>query len=123
MKPEHALFIFLVLTAVLVIAGFLIAVVIELRRTHLQLITILGAVVDTVDKTDGLEGIVNDIADDLAFGQNALGECVDRLEQRLGAGAAVGSDGAQFVPEPVGPPPIPVMTPWSPLSNPPISSN
>ena len=84
MKPEHVVSIVLVLVAVLVIAGFLIAVIVELRRTHLRLVTILGAVVETVEKTDGLEGVVNDIADDLAAGQAALAECVDRLEQRVG---------------------------------------
>ncbi len=84
MKPEHVVSIVLVLVAVLVIAGFLIAVIVELRRTHLRLITILGAVVETVEKTDGLEGVVNDIADDLATGQAALADCIDRLEQRVG---------------------------------------
>lgn len=83
MKPEHVLSIILALVAVLVVAGFLIAVIVELRRTHLRLITILGAVVDTVEKTDGLESVVNEIADDLAYGQAALGDCVERLEQRL----------------------------------------
>jgi hypothetical protein len=84
MKPEHAVSIILALVAVLVVAGFLIAVVVELRRTHLRLITILGAVVDTVKQTDGLEGVVNEIANDLTAGQAALTDCVDRLEQRLG---------------------------------------
>jgi hypothetical protein len=84
MKPEHVVSIVLVLVAVLVIAGFLIAVIVELRRTHLRLVTILGAVVETVEKTDGLEGVVNDIADDLADGQGALADCIDRLEQRVG---------------------------------------
>jgi hypothetical protein len=84
MKPEHVVSIVLVLVAVLVIAGFLIAVIVELRRTHLRLITILGAVVETVEKTDGLEGVVNDIADDLAAGQEALAACIDRLESRVG---------------------------------------
>ncbi len=84
MKPEHVVSIVLVLVAVLVIAGFLIAVIVELRRTHLRLITILGAIVETVEKTDGLEGVVNDIADDLAAGQSALADCIDRLEQRVG---------------------------------------
>ncbi len=84
MKPEHVVSIVLVLVAVLVIAGFLIAVIVELRRTHLRLITILGAVVETVEKTDGLEGVVNEIADDLAGGQAALKDCIDRLEQRVG---------------------------------------
>jgi hypothetical protein len=93
MKPEHVVSIILVLVAVLVIAGFLIAIIVELRRTHLRLITILGAVVDTVEKTDGLEAVVSEIADDLAAGHGALADCVDRLEQRLGGGGgAAGSD-------------------------------
>lgn len=94
MKPEHVVSIVLVLVAVLVIAGFLIAVIVELRRTHLRLVTILGAVVETVEKTDGLEGVVNDIADDLAAGQEALAACIDRLEQRVGGGSNGGGQHA-----------------------------
>jgi len=100
MKPEHAVSIILALVTVLVVAGFLIAVVFELRRTHLQLITILGAVVATVDNTDGLEGVVNELADDLAFGQQALADCVDRLEQRVG-GHAGGAGEAESPPSDV----------------------
>lgn len=99
MKPEHVVSIILALVAVLVVAGFLIAVIVELRRTHLRLITILGAVVETVEKTDGLEAVVNEIADDLAAGQTALVDCVDRLEQRLGA-RSNGSASSQAAPPP-----------------------
>lgn len=88
MKPEHVVSIILVLVAVLVIAGFLIAIIVELRRTHLRLITILGAVAETVEKTGPLEGVVSEIADDLAAGQQALADCVDRLEQRLGGASS-----------------------------------
>jgi hypothetical protein len=84
MKPEHFTSIVLVAVAVVVVALFLIAIVVELRRTHLQLVTILGAVGETVSKTDGLEAIVADISADLAAGQAAFADCVDRLEQRLG---------------------------------------
>ena len=98
MNPEHVVSIILALVAVLVVAGFLIAVIVELRRTHLRLITILGAVVDTVDKTDGLEGIVTEIADDLAAGQAALADCVDRLEQRLSGHAGGDATGATSSP-------------------------
>jgi hypothetical protein len=84
MKPEHYVSIVLVAVAVVVVALFLIAIVVELRRTHLRLVTILGAVGDTVDKTDGLEGVVVGIRADLAAGQAVLADCVDRLEQRLG---------------------------------------
>lgn len=114
MKPEHVVSIILVLVAVLVVAGFLIAVVVELRRTHLQLITILGAVVETVENTNALEGVVNEIADDLAFGHQALTECVDRLEQRLGGPSDGDGADAAPEPEPTPPPAAPVTTPWSP---------
>jgi hypothetical protein len=92
MKPEHIVSIVLVAVAVVVVALFLIAIVVELRRTHLQLVTILGAVVETVQKTDPLEDIVAEISADLAAGQAALADCVDRLEQRL-AGRAVPAGG------------------------------
>jgi hypothetical protein len=86
MKPEHIVTLIGVAAAVVVIALFLIAIVVELRRTHLQLVTILGAVDETVENTDGLESIVAEISDDLAAGQAALADCVGRLEQRLGGG-------------------------------------
>lgn len=105
MKPEHVVSIVLALVAVLVVAGFLIAVVVELRRTYLQLITILAAVVETVEKTDGLEGVVNELADDLAFGQAALADCVERLEQRVG-----GRSNGDVQPAPGGVPPADVYT-------------
>ena len=84
MKPEHYVSIVLVAVAVVVVALFLIAIVVELRRTHLQLVVILGAVGETVEKTDGLEAVVAEISGDLAAGQAALADCVERLEQRLG---------------------------------------
>lgn len=117
MKPEHVVSIILVLVAVLVVAGFLIAVVVELRRTHLRLITILQAVADTVENTNALEGVVNEIADDLAFGHNALRECVDRLEQRLGAPSGGGEPEPEPEYEPTPPPAAPVTTPWAPPPN------
>lgn len=86
MKPEHVVTIIGVAAAVAVVALFLIAIVVELRRTHKQLVVILGAVSETVHQTDGLDGVVNEIADDLAAGQAALQDCVERLETRLGSG-------------------------------------
>jgi hypothetical protein len=99
MKPEHVVSIVLALVAVLVVAGFLIAVVVELRRTHLELITILGAVVATVEQTDGLEGVVNEIADDLAAGQTALADCIDRLELRMGGRSDGGAQAGNAAPD------------------------
>jgi hypothetical protein len=85
MKPEHVVTLIGVTAAVAVIAVFLIAIVVELRRTHLQLIVILAAVSETVEKTDALDAIAAEISADLAAGQAALAECVERLEQRLGS--------------------------------------
>jgi hypothetical protein len=87
MKPEHVVSIVLVAVAVVVVALFLIAIVVELRRTHLRLVTILGAVAETVDKTNPLYAMVDEIRADLAAGQAALADCVDRLEERLGGPA------------------------------------
>ena len=86
MKPEHYVSIVLVAVAVIVVALFLIAIVVELRRTHLQLVGILGAVGETVDKTDPLDDIVSGLQADLAAGQALLHDTVNRLEERLGAG-------------------------------------
>ena len=86
MKPEHIASVVLVAVAVVVVALFLIAIVVELRRTHLRLVTILGAVGDTVEKTDPLYAVVDEIKRDVAAGQAALADCVNRLEERLGAG-------------------------------------
>jgi hypothetical protein len=90
MKPEHVVTLIGVGAAVLVVALFLIAIVVELRRTHLQLVVILGAVSETVSKTDGLDEITAEIAKDIATGQQALLECVQRLEQRLGSAPSEG---------------------------------
>lgn len=94
MKPEHVVTLIGVAAAVAVIALVLIAIVVELRRTYLQLIVILGAVADTVGKTDGLDEITAEIARDVAAGQQALLECVERLEQRLGGGAPTSGEPA-----------------------------
>jgi len=108
MKPEHVVSIVLVAVALLVVVAFLVAIIVELRRTYVRLITILGAVGDTIEKTDGLESVVGGIASDLAAGQAALGAAVDRLEQRLGGGST--SNGASS-PEPAPPPPGPPSPP------------
>lgn len=93
MKPEHAVSILAVAVTVPVVALFLIAIVVELRRTSHQLVTILGAVVETVEKTDPLDSIVAEIVNDLTAGQQVLASCVDRLEERLG-GPPSSADGA-----------------------------
>lgn len=101
MKPEHVVSIVLVAVALLVVVAFLIAIIVELRRTYLRLITILGAVGDTIDKTNGLDHIVGGIASDLAYGQSALVAAVDRLEQRMGGGSSSnGSESPESAPEP-----------------------
>jgi hypothetical protein len=103
MKPEHYVSIVLVAVTLAVVVAFLIAIIVELRRTYMRLITILGAVGETIEKTDGLDNLVGGIASDLAAGQSALAAAVDRLEQRLGGGATTNGapeGGAASVPEP-----------------------
>lgn len=105
MKPEHFVSIVLVAVALLVVVAFLIAIIVELRRTYMRLITILGAVGETIEKTDGLDVVVGGIASDLAAGQAALTGAVDRLEQRLGGGSTSNGAGSASVPEPPPEPP------------------
>jgi hypothetical protein len=103
MKPEHYVSIVLVAVTLLVVVAFLIAIIVELRRTYMRLITILGAVGETIEKTDGLDNLVGGIASDLTAGQQALAAAVDRLEQRLGGGATTNGapeGGAASVSEP-----------------------
>jgi len=104
MKPEHFVSIVLVAVALLVVLAFLIAIIIELRRTYVRLITILGAVGETIEKTDGLDNLVGGIASDLAAGQSALAAAVDRLEQRIGEGATTNGSGAASASPPPEPP-------------------
>src|SRR4051794_11094369 len=105
MKPEHYVSIVLVAVALLVVVAFLIAIIVELRRTYMRLITILGAVGETIEKTDGLDRVVGGIASDLAAGQAALSAAVDRLEQRLGGGQTTNGAGSGSAPEPPPEPP------------------
>jgi len=105
MKPEHFVSIVLVAVALLVVVAFLIAIIVELRRTYVRLITILGAVGETIEKTDGLDSLVGGIASDLAAGQSALAAAVDRLEQRVGGGATANGAGSASVSEPPPEPP------------------
>lgn len=108
MKPEHVVSIVLVAVTLLVVVAFLVAVIVELRRTYMRLITILGAVGETIEKTDGLDRLVGGIASDLTAGQTALAAAVDRLEQRLGGGATTNGapeDGSASVSEPPPEPP------------------
>ena len=83
MKPQHVVTLIGVAIAVLVIALALIAIVVELRKVYMQLIVILGAVAETADKTEGLDAVTKDLANDLAAGEAALAGGVERLEQRL----------------------------------------
>jgi len=84
MKAHHVVFLMATAIAILVIALFLIVIVVELRKTYMKLIVILGAVQETADQTDGLDAVVATLADDIAAGSAALEGGVQRLEQRLG---------------------------------------
>ena len=77
-----------VLIAVGAIAGYLISIVWHLRAVFLQLDVILGAVGAVVDRSEGLDQVIGEIARDLTAGQEAVEACVARLEERAGERSA-----------------------------------
>ncbi len=72
----------IVCVAILVIAAFLITVVILLHMVGERLTKILGAVGQVVEKTDGIEPIISEIAADLQAGDRALTACAQRVSNR-----------------------------------------
>lgn len=68
--------------AVAVIAGYLIAISLILRRVFGRLEIILGAVSEVVEKTAPAGEVIGAINADLAAGQAALGAAVERLTER-----------------------------------------
>jgi hypothetical protein len=72
------------LLAVVVVALFLIIVVTMLHIVSNRLNKILGAVGQVVENTDGLEPIINEIAEDIGAGERTIVAAVDRLKTRKG---------------------------------------
>jgi uncharacterized protein YkvS len=84
MATAPLIMLLVLLTAVLVVALFLITVVTMLHIVSNRLNKILGAVGQVVENTDGLAPVVEEIADDIAAGEATIVGAVDRLKQRKG---------------------------------------
>lgn len=85
MEPAHVVLYFGITIAVGAIAGYLIAIVWHLRVVFRQLEVILVAVGDVVNRSEGLDQVIGEIARDLTAGQQAVEACVARLEDRVGS--------------------------------------
>lgn len=80
-----------VFLAIAVIAAFLITVIYQLATVFSRLNTILGAVGTVVEKTAVLDPIISEIGANLAAGQGALDDAVERLKVRKGYSDADGA--------------------------------
>ena len=79
MDAAHVVLILATVIAVLAIAAYLIMIVVYLRAVCVQLDNILAVVGEVIDKTEGFDDIMNEVASDLAEGQKAVEGCVARL--------------------------------------------
>ncbi len=70
--------------AIAVIAAFLITVIYQLANVFSRLNTILGVVGAVVEKTEVLDPVLSEIGADLAGGQVAIEDAVERLKARKG---------------------------------------
>lgn len=73
-----------VFLAIAVIAAFLITVIYQLANVFSRLNTILGVVGTVVEKTEVLDPIISEISADLAGGNAAINDSVERLKVRKG---------------------------------------
>lgn len=70
--------------AIAVIAAFLLTVIYQLAQVFSRLNEILGAVGDVVEKTEVLDPVISEIKNDLAAGEAAISDAVERLKTRKG---------------------------------------
>lgn len=70
--------------AIAVIAAFLITVVYQLYQVYSRINDILGAVGQVIEKTAVLDPVISEIKADLAGGQEAIEDSVERLKSRKG---------------------------------------
>ncbi|MDP8967371.1 MAG: hypothetical protein M3N04_02100 [Actinomycetota bacterium] len=80
--------------AIAVIAAFLLTVIYQLAQVFSRLNEILGAVGDVVEKTEVLDPVISEIKNDLAAGEGAISDAVERLKTRKGDPDA-GHDGRE----------------------------
>ena len=81
-----------VVLTVAVIALYLIAIAVTLKRVYGRLITILGAVEQVSVKSAPAGDVIAAINADLARGHSAVGAAVERLQERVEANADLNAD-------------------------------
>ncbi len=81
--------------AIAVIAAFLLTVIYQLAQVFSRLNEILGAVGDVVEKTEVLDPVISEIKNDLAAGEGAISDAVERLKTRKGDPDAAAHDGRE----------------------------
>lgn len=84
MEAAQLLMLIAVIIAIVVIAVFLITVVTLLAGIWSRINTILSVVDGVVEKTEVLEPVINEIKGDLAGGEAAIVDSVQRLKARKG---------------------------------------
>ena len=84
METAQLVMLIAVILTVIVIAAFLITVVTMLGIIWSRINTILGVVGTVVEKTEPLGPVIGDIKADLAGGEVALVDAVERLKVRKG---------------------------------------
>lgn len=83
MEAAHAVFLLGVTLTVLVIAGYLTAIVLILKHVHTRLETILGAVDAVTERSEPSGAVIDEISADLASSRQALEATVERLRERI----------------------------------------
>lgn len=91
METAQLVMLIAVCLAIVVVAVFLITVVTLLAQIWSRINTILGVVDGVVEKTEVLAPVIGEIKADLAAGEVALVDAVERLKVRKGASDAAAS--------------------------------
>ena len=84
METAQVVMLIAVILTVIVIAAFLITVVTLLGQIWSRINTILGVVGGVVEKTEPLGSVIGEIKADLAGGEAAIVDSVERLKMRKG---------------------------------------
>ena len=84
MTTPQAVMLIAVILAIIVVAAFLIPVVTLLGQRWARINTILGVVGGVVEKTEPLGAVIGEIKADLAGGEAAIVDSVERLKVRKG---------------------------------------
>ena len=84
METPQVIMLIAVVLAIIVVATFLIVVVTLLGQIWSRINTILGVVDGVVEKTEPLGSVIGEIKADLAGGEVAIVDAVERLKVRKG---------------------------------------